>query len=62
MEFRKTMKLTKGDIRTGGGDLTATMWKDKRHVNMLTNVHHPPAEGSTLAIQNCPIGNFNSVT
>jgi hypothetical protein len=25
MEFRKTMKLTKGDIRTGGGDLTATM-------------------------------------
>jgi hypothetical protein len=22
------------------------IWKDKRHVNMLTNMHHPPAEGN----------------
>jgi hypothetical protein len=46
-EFRKTMKLTHGDIRTRvRGNLTAMIWKDKRHVNMLTNVHHPPAEGN----------------
>jgi hypothetical protein len=22
------------------------IWKDKGHVNMLTNMHHPPAEGN----------------
>jgi hypothetical protein len=44
-EFRKTMKLTRGDIRTRvRGNLTTMIWKDKRHVNMLTNMHHPPAE------------------
>jgi hypothetical protein len=21
------------------------IWKDKRHENMLTNMHHPPSEG-----------------
>jgi hypothetical protein len=46
-EFRKTMKLTRGDIRTRvEGTLTAMIWKDKRHINMLTNMHHPPAEGN----------------
>jgi hypothetical protein len=36
-EFRKTTKLTQGDIRTRvRGHLTAMIWKDKRHVNMLT--------------------------
>jgi hypothetical protein len=46
-EFRKTMKLTWGDIRTRvRGNLTAMIWKNKRHVNMLTNMQHPPAEGN----------------
>jgi hypothetical protein len=41
------MKLTQGDIRIRvRGDLTAMIWKDKRHVNMLTNMHHLPAEGN----------------
>jgi hypothetical protein len=41
------MKLTWGDVRTRvRGNLTAMIWKDKRHVNMLTNMHHPPAEGT----------------
>jgi len=26
------------------GDLTATVWKDKRDVNMLKNMHHPLAD------------------
>jgi hypothetical protein len=46
-EFRKTMKLTWGDIRTRvRGNLTAMIWKDRRYVNMLMNMHHPPAEGN----------------
>jgi hypothetical protein len=46
-EFRKTMKLTWGDLRTRvRGNPTAMIWKDKRHVNMLTNMHHPPAQGN----------------
>jgi hypothetical protein len=46
-EFRKTMKLTRGDIwNRVSGNLTAMTGKDKRHVNMLTNMHHPPAEGN----------------
>jgi hypothetical protein len=43
-EFRKTLKLKWGDIRTRvRRNLTAMIWKDKRHVNMLTNMHHSPA-------------------
>jgi hypothetical protein len=46
-EFRKTMKLRWGDIRTRvRSNLTAMIWKDKRHVNMLMNMNHPPAEGN----------------
>jgi len=26
--------------------LTAMVWKGKRNVNMLINMHHPPAEGN----------------
>jgi hypothetical protein len=41
------MKLTQGDIKTSmRGNLTATILKDKRHVNMLTNMYHPPAKGN----------------
>jgi hypothetical protein len=28
------------------GNLTARVWKDKRNVNMLMNMHHPPVEGN----------------
>jgi hypothetical protein len=27
-------------------DLTAIMWNDKRNVNMLTDMHHPPVKGN----------------
>jgi hypothetical protein len=40
-------RLTQGDIRTKVWDnLTAIIWEDKRHANMLTNMHHPPEEGN----------------
>jgi hypothetical protein len=43
----KTLKLRRGDIRTRVRDnMTVMIWKDKRNVNMLTNMHHPPAEGN----------------
>jgi hypothetical protein len=36
-----------GDIRTRvRGNLTAMVWKDKKNVNMLTNIHHPTAESN----------------
>jgi hypothetical protein len=45
-EFR-TMKLTRGDIRTRvRGNMTTMFWKDKRHVNILMNMHHRAAEGN----------------
>jgi hypothetical protein len=44
-DFQKTLKLTRGDIKTRiRGDLTAVVWKDKRNVNLLTNMHPTPAE------------------
>jgi hypothetical protein len=46
-EFGKTMKLTQCDIRIRVRDnLSAKIWKDKRHVHTLTNMHYPPAEGN----------------
>jgi len=30
----------------GGGYLTVMMWKDKRNVNILTNLLSPPAEST----------------
>jgi hypothetical protein len=26
--------------------MTAMVWKDKRDINLLTNMHHPPATGN----------------
>jgi len=41
----KTLRLKRGDIRvTTRGDLTAVVWKDKREVRLLTNIHDPPRE------------------
>jgi hypothetical protein len=45
----ETLKLRRGDIRTRvrvRDNMTVMIWKDKRNVNMLTNMHHPPAEGN----------------
>jgi len=41
----KTTKLKTGDIRVSTrADLTAILWRDKRDVCMLTNIHNAPAE------------------
>jgi len=38
---------THGDIRVRTrGDLTAVVWKDKRDMCLLTNIHDPPREGN----------------
>jgi len=43
----KTLRLKCGDIRVRTrGDLTAVVWKDKRDVYLLTNIHDPPREGN----------------
>ena len=43
----KTLRLKRGDIRVRTrGDLTAVVWKDKRDVCLLTNLHDPPREGN----------------
>jgi len=43
----KTPRLKRSDIRVRTrGDLTAVVWKDKRDVCLLTNIHDPPREGN----------------
>jgi len=43
----KTLTLKRGDIRVRTrGDLMAVVWKDKRDVCLLTNLHDPPREGN----------------
>jgi hypothetical protein len=40
------IKLKWGDIHARAtGDLTAMLWRDKRDIYMLTNIHDAPAEG-----------------
>lgn len=39
--FGQEMKLKWGDTTT-----TAIVWKEKRNVNILTNMHSPPARGN----------------
>ena len=43
----KQLELERGDVRmkTRGG-LSALVWKERREVYMLTNMHPPPAEGN----------------
>jgi hypothetical protein len=46
-EFGRKLGLKQGDIKAGvKGDLTGTVWKDKRNINLLINMHRPPAEGN----------------
>jgi hypothetical protein len=41
----KNMKLKQGDIKVRTrDDLTAILWRDKRDIFTLTNVHNTPAE------------------
>ena len=43
----KTTKLKREDIRVRTmADLTAILWRDKRDVFMLTNIHNAPEEGN----------------
>ena len=43
----KTLKLKRGDIRVRTrDDMTAVVWKDKRDMCLLTNIHDPPREGN----------------
>jgi len=43
----KRMTLKRGDLQVRTrGDLTTILWKDKRDVRILTNIHDPPAEGN----------------
>jgi hypothetical protein len=43
----KKIKLKWGDMRVQTrGDLTAVVWRDKRDIHILTNIHNPPAEGN----------------
>jgi hypothetical protein len=42
-----TAKLKRGDIRVRTrADLTAILWRDKRDICMLTNIHDVPPEGN----------------
>jgi hypothetical protein len=46
-DFWRKLRLNWGDKMTRvRGDWTAIAWKDKWNVNMLTNMHRPPAEGN----------------
>ena len=41
------MKLKKGELKTKvKGNMTATVWKDKRNVNILMNMDCPPLGGN----------------
>jgi len=43
----KTLRLKHVDIRVRTrGDLTAVVWRDKRDMCLLTNIHDPPREGN----------------
>ena len=43
----KSLKMKRGDIVTCiRGNLRAVLWKDKRDVYILTNMHSPPVEGN----------------
>jgi len=40
-------RMTRGDLQVRTrGDLTSILWRDKRDVRILTNIHDPPAEGN----------------
>jgi len=43
----KILRLKRGDIRVRTrSDLMAVVWKDKRDICLLTNIHDPPREGN----------------
>jgi hypothetical protein len=43
----KTTKLKSGDIRVRTrAEVTAILWRDKRDVCMLSNIHNAPDEGN----------------
>ena len=43
----KRMTLKRGDLQVRTrSDLTIILWRDKRDVRILTNIHDAPAEGN----------------
>jgi hypothetical protein len=45
--FGHKINMKRGDLKTKvKGDLTAVVWKDKRNVHILTNMHSPPLVGN----------------
>jgi len=43
----KKMTIKRGDLQVRTrGDLTTILWRDKRDVRILTNIHGGPAEGN----------------
>jgi len=70
----KILRLKCGDIRVRTrGDLTAVVWKDKRGMCLLTNIHDPPRDGSyhneqgnaiksaIVVDYNCHVGHIDSM-
>jgi hypothetical protein len=46
-DFGRKLRLRRGDMKTRvKGNMAAVAWKGKRNINILTNVHHHPAEGN----------------
>jgi hypothetical protein len=46
-DLKPKTKLKRGDIRVRTrADLTAILWRDKRDVRVLSNIHNAPAEGN----------------
>jgi hypothetical protein len=43
----KILRLKHGDIQVGTrGNLTAVVWRSRRDLCLLTNIHDPPREGN----------------
>jgi len=61
----KTLRLRFGDIRVRTrGDVSAVVWKEKRDVNLLTNIRDPRREGNYCdergnAIKQAIVANYN---
>jgi len=61
----KTLRLKPGDIRVRTrGDLTAVVWKDKRGVYFLTNIHDLPTEVNYrdehgIAVKSAIVADYN---
>jgi hypothetical protein len=52
--FGKKLKMKQSDIKTSVmGVMPSVVWEDEHNANMLTNMHHPPADGIFLGTCEC---------